>query len=320
MAFDWKDRVVAITGAGGFIGSHLAERLLAEGAYVRAMVHGDRIGHMFGLTHDNLELWGGGDLTETDIVDDIVQDVDTVFHLGAVTSVAFSHSHPEETIRTNVIGTLNVCEACRMARVRRLVHTSTAGVYGNAVGDAPITEEHPVVACSPYTAGKLGGDFTAETYFRSYDLPVVTVRLFNVFGPRMGRYLIMPNIIEQLLKGPEIKLGDLTPTRTFTYVDDIVDGYLRAAAAPDVEGELFHFGAEDVLSMRELLDKIAELMGVQYTLEEDPELIRPAKSEIYKVRVDSRKARERLGWDWHIGLEEGLRRTIDWIEKTGYVR
>jgi dTDP-glucose 4,6-dehydratase len=318
MGFDWKERVVAVTGAGGFIGSHLTERLLAEGAQVRAMVHGEKIGHLLGLDHDHLEIWGGGDLSEADFVDDLVQDADTVFHLGAVTSVAWSHGNPEETIRTNVVGTLNVCEACRMARVRRLVHTSTAGVYGNAENDAPITEDHPVVACSPYTAGKLGGDFTAQTYYRSYDLPVVTVRLFNVFGPRMGRYLIMPAIIEQLLAGPTLKLGDLTPTRTFTYIEDIVNGYLLAAAAPDVEGELFHFGAEEVITMGELVDRVAGLMGVTYELEQDESRMRPAKSEIHRVRVDSSKARGQLGWDWEVGLDAGLERTIAWIRDTGY--
>lgn len=318
MTFDWKNRVVAVTGAGGFIGSHLTERLLREGAHVRAMLHGERIGHLFGITHDHLELWGGGDLTEEDFVDDLIQDVDTVFHLGAVTSVAYSYNNPEETIRTNVMGTLNVCDACRMAKVRRLVHTSTAGVYGNAMDDKPISETHPVVACSPYTAGKLGGDFTVETYHRSYDLPVVSVRLFNVFGPRMGRYLIMPTIIEQLLAGPTLKLGDLTPTRTFTYIEDIVDGYLLAAQTPDIEGDLFHFGAEEVITMGELVERIAGLMGVSYELEEDPERLRPAKSEIHRVSVDSTKARERLGWRWTVGLNAGLERTIDWIRDRGY--
>ena len=307
----WDQETVAITGAGGFVGSHLTERLLAEGARVRAMVHG-KPGHLADADHQNLTLHDG-DLLDAEFVSAVVEGADHVFHLGAVTSVAYSYDHPEETVRTNVIGTLNVCQAARTHGVTRLVHTSTAGVYGNAENDAPITEAHPVRGCNPYTAAKLGGDHVAETYHLSYDLPVTTVRLFNVFGPRMGQYLIMPAIISQLLDGPELKLGDLTPTRTFTYVDDIVDGFLRAAQAEDAVGELVHFGAERVITMQELVDLIAELMNVKYTLHQDPDRLRPAKSEIFRVRVDSTKAQSLLGWTPTVGLEEGLRRTIAWM-------
>lgn len=307
----WKGTRVAVTGAGGFVGSHLTERLLAHGARVKAMTHG-KPGHLARIDHPSLTLHDG-DLRDAGFVQSFVEGSEYVFHLGAVTSVAYSYAHPEETIETNVMGTLHVCAAAKAAQVKRLVHTSTAGVYGNAENGKPITEEHPVHGCNPYTAGKLGGDHVAETYWLSYNLPVTTVRLFNAFGPRMGRYLIMPTIIEQLLDGPILKLGDLSPTRTFTYVDDIVEGFLRAAACDEALGKVIHFGAEREISMGELADLIGEIMEVDFTLETDPARLRPVKSEIYRVSVDSSRARELLGWEPFIGLEEGLRRTIDWM-------
>lgn len=308
---DWNGVRVAVTGAGGFVGSHLTERLLSHGANVKGMTHG-KPGHLAGCAHPNLTLHDG-DLCDADFVHQFIAGAEYVFHLGAVTSVAYSYDHPEETVHTNVLGTLNVCAAARAAGIRRMVHTSTAGVYGNAEGGLPITEDHPVHGCNPYTAAKLGGDHVAETYWLSYNLPVATVRLFNVFGPRMGRYLIMPTIIEQLLQGPELRLGDLTPTRTFTYVDDIVDGFLLAATRDEALGQVIHFGAERVISMGELADMIAEIMGVQYNLVQDPSRLRPEKSEIYRVVVDSSRARTQLGWSPDVGLEPGLRRTIEWF-------
>lgn len=310
---NWEGRRVAITGAGGFIGSHLTERLLSQGAQVRALVHGKH-GHLAGVKHPGLTVQPV-ELRDAASVAEGIAGAEVVFHLGAVTSVAYSYEHPEETVHTNVTGTLNVCMAARDAGVQRLVHTSTAGVYGDAKDCRPITEEHPVHGCNPYTAAKLGGDHVAETYHLSYGLPVATVRLFNVFGPRMGRYLIMPAIIEQLLRGPELKLGDLSPTRTFTYVDDIVDGYLLAAESEACLGQVVHFGAERVITMRELVDLIAGIMGVEHQLVQDPTRLRPPKSEIYRVSVDSTKARALLGWSPSVGLEEGLRRTIDWFRK-----
>lgn len=307
----WQGVQVAITGAGGFVGSHLAERLLAEGAVVRGMTHG-KPGHLADCVHPNLTLHDG-DLRDRDFVFGFIAGSEVVFHLGAVTSVAYSYEQPEETVTTNVLGTLHVCAAAREAGVRRLVHTSTAGVYGNAVDGKPITEEHPVHGCNPYTAAKLGGDHVAETYHLSYNLPVATVRLFNAFGPRMGRYLIMPSIIEQLLAGPQLKLGDLSPTRTFTYVDDIVDGFVLASQSDAALGKVIHFGAERVISMGELVEMIGGMMGVSYELVTDPTRMRPAKSEIYRVSVDSSRAHSLLGWAPRVGLEEGLRRTIAWI-------
>lgn len=312
MAFDWKDRSVTITGAGGFVGSHLTEWLLERGAQVRAMVHGEKIGHLENILHDHLEI-RGGDLCDATFVSEMLEGADTVFHLGAVTSVAYSYEFPEATITTNTLGTLNVCEAARQHRVRRLVHTSTAGVYGDADHGQPISEAHPVRGCNPYTAGKLGGDFTADTYYRSYDLPVCTIRLFNVYGPRVGEYLIIPTIIRQLMAGPEIRLGSLTPIRTFTYVDDLVRAFLLMAEQSDIEGETIHFGSENPISMQFLLDKIAGMMGVEYRLIHDSSRLRPTKSEINKVLVDITKAKTMLNWSPEISLDDGLPATIAWM-------
>ncbi len=312
---DWQDTSVVVTGAGGFIGSHLTERLLEAGALVRAMVHGDPLchpGHLAACAARKpagLELVGG-DLTDAEFMRKTIRGADTVFHLAAVTSVAYSYTHPGETMRTNTMGTLNVCTGALEAGVRRLVHTSTAGVYGDAIDGRPITEAHPLRACNPYTAGKLGGDHVADSFHRSYQLPVATVRLFNTIGPRMGRYLIIPTVIEQLREGPVLRLGDLRPTRTFVYVDDIVDAYLRMATHDAVTGEVVHFGGDEEISMRELVERIAKAMGTSCQIERDPERLRPAKSEIFRVYADTTKARNLLGWTPSIGLDAGLARII----------
>lgn len=315
---DWTGRRVVVTGAGGFIGSHLTERLLRLGASVRAMVHGDpqlRPGWLARLEpelRDRLEM-AGGDLRDASAIRQLIEGADTVFHLGAVTSVAYSYRHPEETFAVNAIGTLHVCEACRAANVRRLVHTSTAGVYGNAIEDKPIAEDHPVMACNPYTAGKLAGDMAAQTYHLSYDLPIAIIRLFNVYGPRMGRYLIMPTIIEQLLQGPDLHVGDLTPIRPFLYVADVIEAYLSMACAEGVLGEVVHFGSEESISMADLVSLIARLMNTPYRVVTDPSRLRPGKSEIYRVRVDCAKARRLLSWRPKVPFEQGLQATIGWL-------
>ncbi|MBI3117814.1 MAG: GDP-mannose 4,6-dehydratase, partial [Candidatus Hydrogenedentes bacterium] len=170
--------------------------------------------------------------------------------------------------------------------------------------------------CNPYTAAKLAGDFVAQTYHLSYGLPVATIRLFNAYGPRMGRYLIMPTIIQQLLAGPILRLGDLSPTRPFTYVDDIVDAFLLMAAADGIEGELVHFGASESISMGDLAALIGKIMEVRYELVRDPSRLRPARSEIYKSTVDHAKATRLLGWRPRVDLEAGLRQTVAWFQRT----
>ena len=320
---DWQGRKVLITGAAGFIGSHLCERLLLAGADVRAMVHGNMrgsIGHLAAIPEDlrkGLEIVGGN-IRDGAFVRDATIGMDTVFHLAAITSVVYSYSNPDETVITNVSGTLNVCNAARHENVRRLVHTSSAGVYGTTAGDTPISETHPVRAYNPYTASKLAADNVVESFHLSYELPVTIVRIFNVYGPRIGRFLIIPTIILQLLKGSELKLGSLTPTRNFTYVDDIVDAYLLMAEHDSVVGEVVNFGSKRAVTIAELALLIAKLMQREVVISQDDKAIRPAKSEIERVLADVTKANQLLGWRPAVELEDSLKKTIDWIAAGGY--
>jgi dTDP-glucose 4,6-dehydratase len=320
---DWEGRKVLVTGAGGFIGSHLVERMLELGADVRAIVHGNMrgsIGYLAGVPPEltsKLEICGGN-VRDGAFVREATIGVDTIFHLAAITSVAYSYSNPEETIVTNVFGTLNVCNAARHEHVRRLVHTSSAGVYGPAREGKPITETHPVAAHNPYTASKLAADNVVESYYLSYDLPVAVCRIFNIYGPRIGRFLIIPTIILQLMRGKELRLGDLSPTRNFTYVSDIVQAFIRMAEEDKAVGEVVNFGSVRAVTIGELVQLIASLMGREMTIMADPERFRPVKSEILRVEADSSKAKELLGWRPSVDLEDGLRRTITWIVAGGY--
>jgi nucleoside-diphosphate-sugar epimerase len=320
---EWNGCKVLVTGAGGFIGSHLCERLLSLGAEVRAIVHGNMrgsIGHLSQVTADHthrLEICGGN-LRDGAFVREATVGVDTVFHLGAITSVAYSYANPEDTMITNVFGTLNVCSAARHEHVRRLVHTSSAGVYGAAKGGEPITETHPLAAHNPYTASKLAADFTVESFHLSYDLPVSICRIFNIYGPRIGRFLVIPTIILQLMRGRELRLGDLTPTRNFTYIDDIITAFIRMAEEDSVVGEVVNFGSTRAVTIGEIAQLIANLMEKDVEILSDPTRLRPKQSEIQRVLADSTKAKTLLGWEAEIELEEGLRRTIDWIVEGGY--
>lgn len=320
---DWQGRKVLVTGGAGFIGSHLCERLLERGADVRAMVHGNMrgsIGHLAAIPAEQrrtLEIVGGN-IRDAAFVRDATIGMDTVFHLAAITSVVYSYSNPDETVITNVSGTLNVCNAARHENVRRLVHTSSAGVYGGTSGDTPISETHPVRAYNPYTASKLAADNVVESFHLSYELPVTIVRIFNVYGPRIGRFLIIPTIILQLLKGRELKLGSLTPTRNFTYIDDIVDAYLLMAENGNVVGEVVNFGSTRAVTIAELAVLIADLMEREVSISQDEKALRPAKSEIERVLADVTKAKQLLGWEPSVELEEGLKHTIEWIAAGGY--
>lgn len=320
---EWTGRKVLVTGAGGFIGSHLCERLLSLGADVRGIVHGNMRGSVGYLgdvesTHAHKLEICGGNLRDGAFVREAAVGVDTIFHLGAITSVAYSYANPEETMITNVFGTLNVCTAARHEHVRRLVHTSSAGVYGAAKAGEPITETHPLAAHNPYTASKLAADFTVESFHLSYGLPVSTCRIFNIYGPRIGRFLVIPTIILQLMRGRELRLGDLTPTRNFTFVDDIVTAFIRMAEEDSVVGEVVNFGSTRAITIGELAQLIADLMGKDVAIISDTSRLRPKQSEIQRVLADSTKAKNLLGWQAEIDLEDGLKRTIDWIAAGGY--
>lgn len=317
---DWHGKEVLVTGAGGFIGSYLTERLLREGAHVRALVFSDRegrMGHLSGLDGDypGKLLPCFGNIRDAAFISSVTRGVDTVFHLAASTSVVYSYWNPDDTIMTNVTGTLNVCTAARHEGCRRVVHTSSAGVYGTASDDEEISERHPLVAHNPYTASKLAADCVVESFYRSYDLPVTTVRMFNVYGPRVSQFLVIPTIIMQLMETDTVKLGDITPTRNFTYVDDMVDAFIRIAEADEVEGEVVNFGSQEAVTIGRLAEMIAEIMGKPLQIEQEVERLRPSRSEIKRVVADISKARKLLGWEPKISLEEGLRRTIEWFKE-----
>jgi dTDP-glucose 4,6-dehydratase len=319
---NWKGAKVLVTGAGGFIGSHLCEVLLERGATVRGMIHGNmrgRIGYLAAIPEEHRDrlFICHGNMRDGGFVRECAAGTDFVYHLAAITSVKYSYSNPDETILTNVMGTLNVCNACRFEGVERLIHTSSAGVYGSS-DDGPIRESHPVRAHNPYTASKLAADTVVESYHLSYDLPVTTCRIFNVYGPRVSRFLVVPTIILQLLDSNSLRLGDLTPTRNFTYVDDIIDAFIRMAESEAVVGEVVNFGHPHAVTIGELALLIGRVMKKDVYIEADASRLRPKKSEIQRVTVDNTKAATLLGWSPTVDLEEGLRRTIDWIKGGGY--
>jgi len=314
---NWKDRKVLVTGAGGFIGSHLVEQLLSQGASVRAFVHYNSrrdpglLAQLPPETMARLELIAG-DLRDPQTVREAVAGMQTVFHLGALISIPYSYRHPGEVAETNVIGTLNVLQACRDLEIERLVHTSTSEVYGTA-RRVPIDESHPLQGQSPYSASKIGADKLAESFFCAYQLPVVTVRPFNTYGPRQSGRAVIPTIITQALNGPAIRLGSLDTRRDFTFVDDTVNGFLRAAEADGVEGQIFNLGTGEDITISDLVDRIMQIVGRPVKVAVDPARLRPAGSEVLRLISDNRLAAERLGWKPAVSLDEGLGRTIDWI-------
>jgi NAD dependent epimerase/dehydratase len=315
----WAKKKVLITGAGGFIGSHLVERLAAAGASVRAFVRYNSRADP-GLIRmaspeavSKLELIGG-DLRDLDAIRKAVEGCEFVFHLGALISIPYSYLHPFEVAESNIIGTLNVLLACRDFGVQRLIHTSTSEVYGTALKPA-IDESHPLQGQSPYSASKIGADKLAESFHCAYELPVVTVRPFNTYGPRQSARAVIPTIITQALAGSTIYLGSLSTIRDFTYVDDTVNGFLCAALAKDVNGCTFNLGTGDAISIGDLTDRIIQKVGAHVKVEVDASRLRPQKSEVKRLLSDNSLARERLDWSPTVSLDDGLEKTISWIRE-----
>lgn len=308
---------VAVTGAAGFIGSHLVEALVAGGASVRAFVRytsrGDRgtLALVPAAVLNEIEIVQG-DLRSADSVDAAVAGCEIVFHLGALISIPFSYVSPDEAVDSNVRGTLNVLQAARRYRVRRVVHTSTSEVYGTA-RYVPMDEAHPLQGQSPYSASKIGADKLAESFGRAFELPVVTLRPFNTFGPRQSTRAVIPTIITQLLRGSVIRLGSLHPRRDFTFVSDTVDGFLRGATAPDIERREINLGTGRDVSVGDLVSIIGGLLGRPARVETESERVRPEASEVDRLCASNMLARDLLGWTPQVTLEEGLRRTIEWI-------
>lgn len=315
----WTNKKVLVTGAGGFIGSHLVERLVSLGASPRAFVRYNSRADPGLLrlasaeTISSVELIGG-DLRDWDAVRKAVKGCEVVFHLGALISIPYSYQHPVEVAETNFIGTLNALMACRDFDVQRLIHTSTSEVYGTAQR-TPIDETHPLQGQSPYSASKIGADKLVESFYCAYQLPTVTVRPFNTYGPRQSARAVIPTIITQALANRAIQLGNVDTIRDFTYVDDTVDGFIFAAAADDVQGLTFNLGTGSEISIGRLAEKIIQKAGSQAKIEIDPERLRPEKSEVLRLLSDPSLARERLNWSPSVSMDDGLDRTIEWIKR-----
>lgn len=304
-----------VTGAGGFIGSHLVERLSELGANVRAMVRYNSAGGAGWLdaspVRQHVEVVFGN-VEDRDGVRKAVRGIDAVFHLAALIGIPYSYDAPDSYVRTNIVGTLNVLQAARDEQVALTVHTSTSEVYGSAAF-VPMTEEHPLRGQSPYSATKIGADKLAEAFHLSFGLPVITVRPFNTYGPRQSERAVIPTIIAQVLNGERVRLGNLRPTRDFTYVTDTVGGFIRAAESGEAVGSAVNLGTGSEVSVGELANRIMARVGRTVPVEEEDQRMRPEGSEVDRLCSDNSRARTLLGWQPRVSLDEGLGLTIDWI-------
>jgi len=316
---NWKDKHVLITGAGGFIGSHLTERLLSLGTDVRAFVR-----------YNSRNDWGqleifpeeklskidvvAGDLRDSDAVKKAVDGIDIIFHLGSLIAIPYSYVHPKEVIETNVMGATNVLIAAKDNDVEKIVHTSTSEVYGTAKY-VPIDEKHPLQGQSPYSASKIGADMIAESFYRSYELPVATIRPFNTYGPRQSARAVIPTIITQVQTKNIVKLGDTRPTRDFTFVTDTIEGFIKTAEVQKSVGEVINIGSNFEISIGDLSEKILTLLKSNAKIEVEEKRIRPKSSEVERLYADISKAKKLLNWEPTVSLDEGLKKTISWISE-----
>lgn len=323
---DWTNKRVLITGACGFIGSHLTERLLQLGARVRAMVFYNAMNSWGWLDVLPKDLLGtieiiAGDVRDPFLVHTAVKDTDVVFHLAALISIPYSYLSPESYIDTNIKGTLNILQAARDCGIERVCITSTSGVYGTS-RYTPMDEQHPFQGQSPYSASKIGADRLAESFYRSFGTPVTIVRPFNTFGPRQSARAVIPTIITQILAGAkEIKLGALTPTRDMVYVKDTVEGFIASVASIQTIGEEVNIATQTEISVQDLAKKIIALMGADSRIVQDAIRMRPEKSEVERLLGSNRKIMELTGWKQRYLLDDGLAETIRWFsDKRQYHR
>jgi NAD dependent epimerase/dehydratase len=313
-----SNKKVLVTGAGGFIGSHLCEYALVQGATVRAFVH-----------YNSRNDWGmledvdrrflkvmeviAGDLRDAHAVRRAVRGCDLVFHLGALIGIPYSYANPADVVSTNILGTLNVLQAGVDAGIARLVQTSTSEVYGTAL-HAPMDEHHPLQPQSPYAASKVGADMLAASYYRTYGLPVVTVRPFNTYGPRQSLRAVIPTIIVQALASSTVRLGRLDPSRDLTYVGDTVRGFALAAAAQSSPGQTIHLGSSRETSVGELVEIVGSILGKRLKVRSESKRRRPDRSEVERLLASNRKAEELLSWRPEVPLRVGLERAIRWYQ------
>ena len=314
---DWTGKKVLVTGAGGFIGSHLAERLVELGADVSALVRYTSSGTWGWLDQSprkneiNVIL---GDVRDQDGVLRMMDGMETVFHLAALIGIPYSYHAPLSYVRTNIEGTINILQSAMRCNVSRVIQTSTSEVYGSALA-VPISENHPLQGQSPYSASKIGADKIAESFYLSFGLPVVIVRPFNTFGPRQSARAVIPTIVTQALRESAISLGNLEPTRDLNYVADTVAGFIKAAEAPNAVGEVINLGTGQEISIGKLAETILSMMGKSLPVLTEDTRLRPKGSEVDRLCADNTKAREILGWTPQYTLSEGLTRTIEWLSE-----
>ena len=315
---------VLITGADGFIGSHLTEKLLSKGCKLKVFVKYDKgikarfISTLPEEQRKNITVVGG-DVRNPDALRNAAKDIDVIFHLAAIVSIPYSYTNPREVVETNLIGTMNVLIAGNENNVEKIVHTSTSEVYGTAQY-VPIDEKHPLQGQSPYSASKIGADKIAESFYRSFDTPVATIRPFNQYGPRQSARAVIPTIITQAMSSDTIKLGSLTPTRDFTFVHDTVDAFITIAESSQTPGQVINIGTGVETSIGDLAKKIIALVdkdgsrNIQIVSEDARK--RPEKSEVNRLLADISKAKTLIGWQPKVSLDQGLRQTIEWISKS----
>jgi dTDP-glucose 4,6-dehydratase len=313
-----KGKKALVTGAGGFIGSHLVETLIHNGVNVRAFVHYNSRNDPGLLNKIDETILSSVDLFYGDLKDPVavqgaLEGIDTVFHLGALIGIPYSYVNPYDVVQTNVMGTLNILSGARNMKVSHVVHTSTSEVYGTALY-TPIDEKHPMQAQSPYSASKIGADKIAESFYLCFGLPVSIVRPFNTYGPRQSMRAVIPTIIVQALTQDKIKLGALYPRRDFTYVSDTVNGFITAAESESSVGQILNLGVGQDISIGELATHVLKLIDRDLPVISESTRIRPDKSEVKRLLSDNSKAKQVIGWEPKVSLEAGLHHTIEWIK------
>jgi len=309
---------ILVTGADGFIGSHLTEILVKQGYQVRAL-----------SLYNSFNNWGWldkisckkdveiltGDIRDPNYCKIISKDIDTIFHLAALIAIPFSYMAPESYVETNIKGTLNICQAAKENGVSKLIHTSTSEVYGTA-HYVPIDENHPLQPQSPYSATKIAADAMAMSFYKSFDLPITIARPFNTYGPRQSARAIIPTIITQIASGKkEIKLGDMSPTRDFNYVEDCCRGFVMIAESKNTIGEIINIGSNSEISISNLLKLIKELMCSDVTIINEEKRKRPKKSEVFRLCCDNKKIKDLVGFESQVDIKNGLKKTINWLIK-----
>jgi NAD dependent epimerase/dehydratase len=315
-----KGKKVLVTGAEGFIGSHLTERLVELGAEVTALVQYNSFNNWGWIDSFDKNVLDSikvetGDIRELDGMNRIVKGNEVVFHLAALIAIPYSYLSPMAYVRTNVEGTTNVLEACRNHGVEKIMHTSTSETYGTALY-VPIDEKHPMQGQSPYSASKIGADMIAESFYRSFNMPIATVRPFNTYGPRQSARAVIPTIISQILAGKkEIKLGSLTPTRDFNYVKDTSEAFIKIAESDNTIGQVINAGSNYEISIGDTVKKIINILGEDIKITCDENRLRPEKSEVNRLWADNTKIKQLTDWAPKYTIDEGLAETVEWIKK-----